>query len=451
MSKKLLKLMSMVMVMVMVLGIAGCGTKDDSADTTAEKPAEKPAEKSEDKKEDTEPEAAPEPVTIRYTTFRSEDEEIFLGLIEKFEAENPHITVEFETIVDTNTYYQTLTANVMSGDVHDVFDIHPGDKYMQYADEQIIAELTDLPFVANLQDGSRAFLDHDGRIYGYQHAVNLICAIYNKDIYAKHGLTPPADWDQFVADMKTLKDNGEGGFAYIGGSVGPAWLSSAVLNTAMGADGYRDMMLGLDSGDVTELGSNAAWVTAVETMEAYNTDGIFHENFISTQYPQALTLFATGEVPVMMMGTWTFGTKANDYPEINQGIFPIPTKANTGKYYAEGAQISCVSASSENQEAAKAWVNFLATPENATIYINQSKMTPTVKGVEADFEGFDLLTEAFAQGVEILPMLSLPKSEHYSGFVNNCYVETMMNGMDAAEAIEAMDESLSTIDVKSLQ
>lgn len=460
MSKKLLKIMSILLVMVMVLGIAGCGTKDDGGDTTTEKPAEKTEDKAEDKEEDKaedkeedkEEEAeAMEPVTIRYLTFRSEDEGIFGQLIEKFQSENPHITVELETIADVNAYYQTLQANMMSGGTHDVFDIHPNTKYEEFINEGLVEDLSDLPFIDHLQDGSKAFLDFNGRIYGYQHAVNLICAIYNKDIYEKYGLGAPADWDQFVADIKTLKDNGEGGLAYIGGSVGTAWLDRAILNGTMGSNAYKEMMLGLDAGDVTELGSNEAWVTAVETMGAYNTEGIFHDNFVSTQYPQALTLFATGEVPVMMMGTWTFGTQEADYPGVNIGIFPMPNMANTGKYYAEGAQLSLVSSASENKDAAKAWVNFLATPENATIYINHAKMTPTLNGVEADYAGYELLTSAFEQGVEVLPMFALVKGEHYNGFINNVYVETMLNGMNPAEQIKIMDEALSGLDIKNLQ
>lgn len=456
MSKKFLRIISMLVVSLMIFSVVGCSSEDKTAsEEKVEKEAvttetAKPAESTEATPEEPVVEVKHDPVTIKYTTFRAEDEEVFKQLIEKFQTENPYITVELEPVADLAAYYQTLQANILAGEIQDVFDVHPDPRwYYDFVDAGTIADLSDLDFVNNLQPASKNMLLYNDKIYGYNHGVNLICGFYNKAIYDKNGVTAPTNWNDFVAGVDKLKAAGEGGFGYIAGSVGSAWIRQAILMETMGADGYKKMMIGLDSGDITELSSNKDFVTAIQTLSAYNKAGVFHENAISTQYPQGLALFAQGETPSMMMGTWTFGTREADYPGIEVGIFPIQTTGNATKYYAEAGQISVVSASSPNLEEAKKWVNFLASAENAQIYIDKTKMSPTISGVIADFPGYELIEAAFKQGVEIAPIIKVSKAEFYGPLFDALYENVLFNGADPIAEIQNLDKGLAELDIKN--
>ena len=204
MSKRCIKLFSLLLAVsfVFTLTFTGCG---DSSSKDASNSAPDASQASSTVAE----EAPAEPVTIGYTSFRYEDEATFLKLAEKFHTENPNITVKLDLNKDQNAYYQTLKANIASGENLDTYDIHPTADFVAYAKEGVVADLSDQPFVANLTDGAKQLTTVDGRLYGYNQCVNLICMFYNKELFTKHGVDVPKDWDDFVAISKKLKDEGE--------------------------------------------------------------------------------------------------------------------------------------------------------------------------------------------------------------------------------------------------
>lgn len=396
-------------------------------------------------------ETSDEPVTITYSTFRAEDEVIFNQLIEKFQQENPGITVKFESNKDGGAYYQTLKANLSSGQAPDVFDIHPNTDYTTFAKEGIIADLSDQPFVTNYQDGPKALTTIDGKIYGFNHAVNLICVIYNKEIFKKHNVDVPKDWNDFVSIVNKLKAGGEGGIAYAGGDVKTVWLFNAIANELMNPADYKAFTEGIDNGSVTTIKDNAKIYTALKTLSEYNKQGLLYTNSDGVKYPQSLSLFAQGKSPMVIIGTWTFGTKDTDYPGIDVGIFPIPTLEGTQVGYAEPAQISVVNAKSKHIEAAKKWVNFLGSPENAAIYVNQAKMTTTVKGVEANFDGADILGVEMKKQVNVFPIIGTQNVDSYQADYDAMKDNILFKGEDVDEEIAKFEKLLQKANLKNLK
>ena len=52
----------------------------------------------------------------------------------------------------------------------------------------------------------------DGKVYGVPALVDNLAVVYNKDLFAKAGLTEPGPdwtWDELVADAKALTDAGD--------------------------------------------------------------------------------------------------------------------------------------------------------------------------------------------------------------------------------------------------
>lgn len=445
MSKKMVKLLSLIIAVTMLFGVTlvGCGTKKEEVakDTTTQAAATKEEAKKE--------EAKKEPVTIIYSSFRYEDEATFKKLAEKFEKENPDIKVKLDLNKDTGAYYQTLKANVVSGENLDVFDIHPSVDFTKFVAEGYMADLSNLDFVKNYTDGAKALTSVDGKIYGYNQAVNLELCIYNKEKFKKYSVDIPKDFNDLVAIVNKMKAGGEGGIAYCGGDVKAQWLRNAFMNIEGGSDNYKTFLEGVDSGAITSVKDNAAVYAAMKDLAEVYKSKILYDNSVSIKYPQSLALFAQGKAPIVYMGTWTFGTADKDYPGIDFGIFPMPTLNKAGVPYAEPAQISCVYTKSKNVEASKKWVNFMATPENAAIYISGTKMTPTVKGVKLDFKGADMLTAQIEKGVAVLPIAKQPNADTYTAAFDNMSVNILFKGADADKEIAAFDAVLKKADLKN--
>lgn len=422
--------------LIMLLSLAACGSnKEPEASGSAA--------------ESSSAASGGEPVTITYATFRAEDEAVFKELIGKFEQENPLIKVKFETNKDSNAYYQTLKANISSGQAPDVFDMHPAKDFPTFAREGVIADLSDQPFVDNYQDGPKALTTIDGKIYGFNQAINLICVIYNKEIFQQHNVDIPKDWNDFVSIVGKLKSEGEGGIAYAGSDVKGDWLFNAVANELMGADQYKQFIEGIDNGTVTSLKDNEKVYAALKTLSEYNKQGLLYTSSEGVKYPQSLSLFAQKKAPMVIMGTWTFGTKDTDYPGIDAGIFAIPTLEGAQVAYAEPAQISTVNAKSKNIEAAKKWVNFLASADNSAAYVNKSKMTSTVNGVQADFAGADVLAAQMQKGVNVLPITDTPKQDFYVKAYSDLKQNILFKGTDVDTEIETFENVLKKADLKN--
>ncbi|MCD9026188.1 ABC transporter substrate-binding protein [Cohnella silvisoli] len=426
---------------VLLFSLAACGgTKDETKETqpsTGESASTQ--------------EANTEPVTITYSTFRAEDEQIFKKLIDKFQKENPGITVKFDTNKDAGAYYQTLKANIASGQAPDVFDLHPNTNYTDFAKDGVIADLSDQPFVANYQDGPKALTTIDGKIYGFNHAVNLICVIYNKEIFKNHNVDVPKDWNDFVSIVNKLKAEGEGGIAYAGADVKAVWLFNAIANELMSPADYKAFAEGIDNGSIKTIRDNVKIYTALKTLSEYNKQGLLYTNSDGVKYPQSLSLFAQKKAPMVIIGTWTFGTKETDYPGIDVGIFPIPTLEGTQVGYAEPAQISVVNAKSKHIEAAKKWVNFLGSPENATFYVNNAKMTTTVKDVEANFSGADILAAQMEKEVHVFPIFATPNMESYQVDYEEMKTNILFKGADVDKEIAAFEQLLKKADLKNVK
>lgn len=431
------KLLSVLLVLAMILTVmTGCGSKTDPGQGAEDAQSQGTAE---------------DPITITYSTFRAEDEAIFKELITKFETENPGIKVKFDTNPDTNTYYTSLKANLQAGEGPDVFDCHPMFDFVVFANEGMALDMSDMEFVKNYTDSAKDLTSVDGKVYGYSHGVNLICMLYDIDVFQEKGYEIPATWDDFVALTQQMKTDGFSGVAYCGATTRSNWLQGAMFNEVMGGEAYKALLEGIDSGDVATLIDNEDFMLACETMSQYNKQNIFYENTFNIDFTQSISIFAQKKTPILTMGTWIYGSRENDLPGINFGIFPLPTLKGTDIAYAESGQISMINANSKQIDAAKKWVEFLATPENASIYISSSKYCPTINGVEANFDGAELLAAQMEKGVAILPIINRKNFEFYTDNWTAMLENIIINGKDPVEEVKAFESALKALDLKNVK
>lgn len=436
------KLLALLLALVMVFSMVACGAKDEPAPEAAPETA---------------PEAAPEaaepvaePVTIRVASYRSEDEAIYQEMIKMFNEQYPHITVELDLNPDQTSYYQNIQADLLEGSAADVFDMHSNVDYVTYAQEGILLPQDDMAYMANYQEGAKAISSVDGSNYGFINAYNMIAILYNKTIFEKEGLSEPANFDEFVALCKTLRDKGYGGVSYPGGAVSYNWLMNAILNISAGSDGFKDLIEGMDSGKYTDITTIPGVADGLKTAQAYRDNKIFYDASEATALDQCLSLFAQEMAPMMMMGTWTFGTRDTDFPGLDVGVFAIPTLANNGEHYGEAAQITVINAATENVEAAKLWVEFKASVEASSYYCSNAKMISTIEGVGLDFEGGDVLAEAAANGINLLPTYTRNNKDYWNSNWKELQNGLVYGDLNYDDAIAEYTAFLTDLDLASL-
>lgn len=135
-----------------------------------------------------------------------EKEKVYLEAVERFKKKK-HPDVEVKTLQTPNdTYKQKKFAVAMSGgNPPDVFHSWGGGWLKEFVNQGNVLEITN-KFDANTI--SKQALDNstfDGKVYGLPLGLSIAEMWYNKDIFAKYNLKPPATWEEFINVVDTLK------------------------------------------------------------------------------------------------------------------------------------------------------------------------------------------------------------------------------------------------------
>ncbi len=441
------KVIALLLALVMMLGMVACASNTTTNATSPETQEPEAQEPEAQEPEAQEPETDPEPVTIKVATYRSEDEAYYNEMVNMFQEQYPWITVELDINADQTSYDSNIQADLMDGKAADVFDMHSSTTYVTYAQEGILLPMDDMDFIANYQDGAKEISSVNGSVYSFINSYNMIAVFYNKDIFDEVGVSVPTTFDEFVTVCKTLRDAGYGGVAYPGSDVSYAWLTNGLLTICTD---FKDLIEGMDSGKYTDITTVPGVPEALQSAQAYRDNQILYDASESTALDQCMSLFAQGLAPMMINGTWSFGTKETDFPDIDAGIFALPTMLNSGEHYGEAGQLTVINAASENVEAAKLWVEFIASPEVSSYYCSNAKTISTIEGVTLDYEGGEILAEAKSNGIRLLPTYERNNKDYWNSNWKDLVYGLVYGDLNYDDAIAAYTEFLTGLDLASL-
>ena len=142
----------------------------------------------------------------------SEDEaQLWQAIIDKFQAENPGIRVDF-LVTPWDTYVEKYTAAFAGGSPPDVF--HLGDIfYPPFAEQGVLADLTSYAPASVKDMVGYDLMHYKGKLYGITFNAFASALFYNVDIFNAAGLPVPTTWDEFRSTAKALTKNGIWGFS----------------------------------------------------------------------------------------------------------------------------------------------------------------------------------------------------------------------------------------------
>ena len=438
--KKMMKVVSLVLVILMAVGVlAACG--HPASEGTG-------AETSTETQQGSETAGATEgDIVLNYRTFRTDDEEIMKELIAKFESENPGIKINYSAERDETAYYQKLQADMVAGEDVDVFDAHPRADYVTMIRSGNVLDISDLEFNQNYDPGVASVSSVDGKNYGYIPAVNLLCVFYNKDLFEEMGVEVPTTYEELKTVVAKSKEAGYGGIAYPGATVVGNWMANTLLNESMQTEKMHDeYWTKIGNGELTDFNTVPEARTAFDTLAAINKDGLLYDNSAGTQLDQTLALFQQGQASMMFMGTWELLNLDTNYAGMKSGLFTMPTLEDSTYTHGEPGQIISIYSKSKNLDAAKKWVEFLASPENAQIYTDFARTTPTIEGVEMTFEGAELLDELKQKGITTQPLNDAENYDIWGNIVVNMYTELLFGSGDVDAQLAEVDRLLKEAD-----
>ena len=117
-------------------------------------------------------------------------------------------------------------------------------------------------------------------------------------------------------------------------------------------------------------------VAAYEKMLEWADKGYYGPGFLGVDEGGALLAFSKGEAAMCIQGTWNVQTIQQNNPDLNFGAFQLPTEDGVRPFVGTNSCGFSISKNTENPEAAIAFLNFFASLEGQTLWIDALDCIP---------------------------------------------------------------------------
>ena len=356
---KMKKLASLLLSAVMVLSLAACGS------TATEAPAEEaPAAEAEAPAEEAPAEEAASDIAGSEleiaVTYNEARMEMFQGLVDKF-TEETGVTVNIAAYGDD--YEATMKTRMASNDLPDIFQTH-GWSILRY--KEYLMDVTDQPWVADYDESALGVIqDDEGKIYVLMINELINATLVNLEVCEAAGVDPYSihTWDDLLAACEKIKAAGytplgmqgigAGGMANIAGTF-VTYPGATAEDGAAQLDGTWDWQSYDDT--IMEF-----WAECVN-------NGYFYEDAL-TMEGTAMTERLADNKAAFLLGNdpGVLVTCLSLNPEGKYAFLPTFASEADGSEHVgigEGDTFG-IWKDTENEAAAKAFLEFMARPENA--------------------------------------------------------------------------------------
>ena len=307
--------------------------------------------------------------SLKIESWRNDDADIWNSqIIPAFNKHYPDIKIEFAPSAPAD-YNAALNARLDGGTAGDLITCRPFDASLQLYQKHQLDAVNDIKGMDGFSNVAKAaWSTDDGKVTFCVPMASVIHGfIYNKDAFAKVGAKEPKTMAEFHEVLDKLKKDG----AYTPIDLGTAdqWEAATMGFQNIGPDYWNG-----------ETG-RAALITGKEKYSDPNYVAVFKElaswapymgsGFQAQKYPDSQNLFSLGKAAIYPAGSWDISTFRSQ-AQFQMGAFPPPLPAGQSQcYISDHVDIGMgVNSASKNKEDAKKFLEWLTTPEFATLYAN---------------------------------------------------------------------------------
>lgn len=310
--------------------------------------------------------------TVRFAMWDKNQEKIMKEIADKYMAdhEDVDIQVELGTYKDHFTKLETQS----QGDVMpDIFFMN-APNFLKFASNDVLEPLDDIISEKNINmddfpDALKDMYKYEDHQYGIPKDWDLGALWYNKEIFDQAGLDYPTNewtWNDMVEAARKIKESNIEGVWPI---AAPADTQTIVYDTIPQAGGYvineEKTKSGYDSPEAIE--GVKAWVDLIEEE--------LSPNLQTLEDTKPVELFKAGKLAMVIEATW-------NVPEFMQDD-NIKDKIDIVQYpYVKERAVTihglsyCMPKSSADNEAAKDFLAYLASPEINDLWAESGTVIP---------------------------------------------------------------------------
>ena len=308
-------------------------------------------------------------VTLSIESWRNDDLTIWQDvIIPAFEASHPGIKITFNPSAPAE-YNAVLNSKLEAGSAGDLITCRPFDASLQLFEAGRLADLTDLPAMANFSDVAKSgwSTDDGSQTFCVPMASVIHGFIYNADAMAELGLDVPTTRDEFYAVLDAIKEDGR----YIPMAMGTndQWEAATMGYQNIGPNYWagEEGRLALIAGEAKL--TDEAWVAPYRELARWRD--YLGDGFEAQTYPDSQNLFTLGRAVIYPAGSWEI-SGFRSLADFEMGAFPPPVGAEGDTcYISDHVDIAIgLNAASPNAEAARTFLDWVGSPEFASLYAN---------------------------------------------------------------------------------
>jgi multiple sugar transport system substrate-binding protein len=332
------------------------------------------------------------PVTLTVThlwTVPSEKKG-FETAIAGFEKQYPWITLKISTYANSDEFDQNLIKWIKAGTAPDVAISFLPDYVGKYAADGLWMDLK--PFMqrdnfdmTQLAPGAVSYTSYGGKQVALPVLADAYGLYYNKDLFAKAGLTePPKTMSQLMDYAKKLTVRKSDGSIDIAGFVPlNAFMefTTSDVTQPWGAKWF-------DANGTPQFAGDPGWAAGMqwqkELVDWYGYPAI--QKFAAAWNDKEWTpdqVFESGKVAMVFDGEWRTKMIANEKPNLNYGTAPFPAADDHPELYGQGRVSGTITGIPQGtKHPYEAWllVKYMATDTNFLVTLaNMLGNVPTTK------------------------------------------------------------------------
>lgn len=309
------------------------------------------------------------------------------ALTAAYTTANPDVTFELENRPGGSEGDNMVKTRLSTGEAGDIIQYNSGSLFQALKPQESLADLSDIPGQANVIDSFKPVVTApDGTVRGIPFGAAMGGGIYyNRKLYEELGLSVPKTWAEFMANNEKIKAAGKVAVAQ---TYGDTWTSQLfVLGDFFNVQAQVPAFAEDYTANKAKYATTPAAMAGFQYLEEVFKAGYLNEDFGVAKFEDGMRMVATGEAAHYPMLTFAMATVKQNTPDnINDlGFFaqPGPDAARNGLTVWMPAALY-VPAASPNVDAAKAFLDYVASPEGCKVMIDAVGATGPylIKGCE---------------------------------------------------------------------
>ncbi|MET3809400.1 extracellular solute-binding protein [Arthrobacter sp. UYEF3] len=291
------------------------------------------------------------------------------GIIKDFEAKNPGTKVNLE-VQSWDNINDVVKTKIQGKQAPDILNI---DAFAGFAKDQLLYPAKDVLSESTAKDFQDKFAQNasiDGTQYGLPILASARALFYNKDLFAKAGISaPPKTWAELEADAKKITDTGTPGYGL------PLGAEEAQAETGIWFYGA-----GGGYGDAKKITVNTPEnLEGANFMKKLVDEKVTQANAGATNRTPLINVFIQGQLGMIEALPPTVGQIKEKNPALKYGVAPIPTKDGSPFTLGVADHLMAFKNDGKKQDAIKKFLDYFYSTDVYPKWVAAEGFLPTTK------------------------------------------------------------------------